>query len=121
MTRVLIVEDELLIARHWQLRLAAAGYEVCRPVARGDQAVEAAGRLRPDVIIIDIRLAGKMDGLEAARQIRAFSSAVMIFATGCPEPSLREQAMALRPAAYLIKPIDMEELEQAVGAAVRSR
>jgi DNA-binding response OmpR family regulator len=117
MTKILIVEDEFLVARHWQLHLASLGYDVGRPVTHGDKAVEAARAFMPDVIILDIRLAGRVDGLEAARQIRAFSSAALIFATGCAERALRDRAMELNPVAFLVKPLEAEEMEQAVRAA----
>jgi DNA-binding NarL/FixJ family response regulator len=60
---------------------------------------------------MDIRLMGEMDGIEAARQISAFSTAQIIFITGYSDPGLKERALALNPAGYLIKPVELYEIE----------
>jgi DNA-binding NarL/FixJ family response regulator len=60
---------------------------------------------------MDIRLMGAMDGIEAARQIKVFSSAMLIFTTGYQDPDLRERAMALNPTAYIIKPISWRDID----------
>mgnify|MGYP000877125902 CR=1 FL=1 len=71
MTKVLIVEDEAISALLIQKKLAAAGLDVLPPVATGEKAVELALNEKPDIVFMDIRLAGRMDGIEAAGRIRA--------------------------------------------------
>ncbi len=119
--KILIVEDESLIALALKHSLIRAGYEVCELVASGEQAIESAKKESPDVILMDTRLRGGMDGIEAARQIGNFSSATIIFTTGYQYPSLKGRAMALNPAAYLVKPVEIYEIEQAIHSARKTQ
>lgn len=114
--KILIVEDESLIAMSLKNQLVKAGHQVCRLVTTGKQAVETAKNESPDFVLIDIRLPGDMDGIEAARQISAISAAKIIFASGYSDPALKESAMKLHPAAFLIKPVDVEDIESVVYA-----
>jgi DNA-binding NarL/FixJ family response regulator len=114
--KILIVEDEALIALHLQMKLSQAGYDVCRPVARGGDAIEQARKENPAVILMDIRLIGEMDGIEAARQITVFSSAMIIFTSGYSDAGLKARALALNPAAYLLKPVDVGDIDTIIGA-----
>lgn len=69
--RILIVEDEGIVALDLQNRLINSGYSVCGIISTGEEAVQRAKTERPDLVLMDIKLAGKMDGIEAARQIYA--------------------------------------------------
>jgi DNA-binding NarL/FixJ family response regulator len=109
--KVLIVEDEALIALQLKMSLKQAGYELCEPVARGEDAIAIARQEKPDVILMDIRLIGDMNGIEAARQIVTFSSAKIIFTTGHSDASLKAHAMELNPTAYLVKPIEISSIQ----------
>ena len=119
--KILIVEDEFLIALELKKSLSQSGYAVCGPVASGQEAVESARTESPDMVLMDIRLMGDMDGIEAARQIGTFSSASIIFATGYPDPDLKARAMALKPAAYLIKPVEISDIEAAIQSAHKAK
>jgi DNA-binding NarL/FixJ family response regulator len=116
--RVLIIEDEFLIALDLQQKLHRSCFEVCGTAAEGEEAVEIARTTDPDAILMDINLMGPIDGIEAARQIGEFSSAIIIFTTGYQDPGLRERAMALKPAAYLIKPINIIEIDTIITSAL---
>jgi CheY-like chemotaxis protein len=78
---VLIVEDEQIVAAYLQTLLTRAGFAAPETVATGELAVERARSLHPDAILMDINLAGKMNGVEAANQIAMFSKAPFIFVT----------------------------------------
>lgn len=112
--KVLIVEDEVLIALPLKMELRRAGYEVLGPIVSGEEAIESAKNENPDVVLMDIRLMGSMDGIEAARQIGTFSSARIIFTTGYQDSDVKERAMVLRPAAYLTKPIVWRQIAQVI-------
>jgi CheY-like chemotaxis protein len=112
--KILIVEDEALVAYQLRMSLHRAGYQVCRPVVSGEEAITSAKEEKPEVIIVDIRLIGDMDGIEAARQISMFSTARIIFTTGYQDLQLKERALALKPAAYLNKPIGWREIEAVI-------
>ena len=112
--KFLIVEDEMLIALQIKNSLVRAGYQVCGLAVSGEQAIEVARAEAPDVILMDIRLLGVMDGIEAAQQIASFLTFTLIFTTGYPDPALRERAFLLNPAAYLIKPVDIYQIKAAL-------
>ena len=79
--RILVVEDEILIAEDLRIRLSRLGYQVVGIAASGPEAVQKAGDLRPDAILMDVRLQGAMDGVEAARRIRRGADIPIIFVT----------------------------------------
>ncbi len=110
MAKILVVEDEGILAMALCRNLEHAGHVVCRPAASAEQAVRSAAQEQPDLILMDIRLAGPLNGIEAAQQIRSFSSAPIIFMTGYSDANTRDQAMVFGPAAYLVKPIYMHHL-----------
>lgn len=108
--RILLVEDEALTALLLKRELEEAGCQVHKPIATGEAAVEAA-RIRPvDVVVMDIRLAGRMDGIAAAEMISSCCAAPIIFTTGYNDDEIRERALALGPAAYLVKPVTIGDL-----------
>ena len=87
--RVLIVEDELLVAWHLESLARGQNLEVCGLVPDGDGAIEQATDLGVDLILMDIRLAGQMDGIEAARRIREQRDTPIIFITAHGDPATR--------------------------------
>ena len=116
--KVLIVEDESLIALQLEIKLSKMGYDICQLTASGEDAIRAAQEEQPDIILMDIRLVGAMDGIEAARQIGQFSSIPVIFTTGYPDIKLRERAMLLNPSAFLIKPIEIQAIEKVIRSTL---
>ena len=68
--RILIVEDEAIVSMDLRYKLESLGYSVPAEISSGEEAVDAASRLRPDVVLMDIRLSGDMDGIDAAARIR---------------------------------------------------
>jgi CheY-like chemotaxis protein len=103
--RILIVEDEYLIAFSFKRELERMGYEVLEPIAHGQEAIKVATREHPDFVIMDMGLAGPINGLEAARQIITQQNIPVIFMTGHSDDKTLEQIQALKPVACLIKPI----------------
>lgn len=113
--RILIAEDEFLPAAHLRSVLSRAGHEIIGTVATARECIELARTREPDIILLDIRLAGDLDGIEAARRIREFSSAGLIFMSGYQELSFRERAMETGPLAFLVKPILLKDIEAVLG------
>jgi CheY-like chemotaxis protein len=112
--KVLIVEDEELIAIRLVEELTRLGHTVIGPVVTGEEAVQRAEQEQPDVILMDIRLAGETDGLEAAQRIRTGSNAPIIFTTAYPDERLQEETARLQPAVYIVKPILNYEMRMAI-------
>lgn len=114
--RILIVEDEALTATFLSLKFKQLGYNPLEPVYTGEESVEKVREGRPDVVLMDIQLAGDMSGIEAAEQIRSFSQIPIIFMTGYDEQELMDEAKHLNPAGYFVKPVDIHSLQEVIEA-----
>jgi two-component system, response regulator PdtaR len=104
--KVLIVEDEIVAAMALERTLTNIGYQVIGTVASGEDAIVWADRESPDFIVMDIRLAGAIDGIDAAERIAEISGAAILFMTGYDDKDTKARAMALKPLGFLTKPID---------------
>lgn len=116
--RLMLVEDEIIIAMQVRRNLEDHGYRVYDPVMTGQSAVENALSIHPDAILMDIRLPGDMDGIQAAELIRAAEDIPIIFVTGYSTPETVARARAVAAAAVLAKPVSVEEIDAALRAAL---
>jgi response regulator NasT len=118
--RVLVAEDDPLIALGLCERLRALGHEPIGPAGDGDAAVELARQSRPDLYLFDIEMPN-LDGLQAAQQLAAEGlRRPVVVVTGVDDPGLIDRSIASGVSAYLTKPVDSRELEAAIQlAAVR--
>jgi PAS domain S-box-containing protein len=108
--RLLIVEDEAIVARDLQGRLKRLGYEVCAIVASGAGAIEAASQHRPDLVLMDIVLKGDMDGIEAAEVISRDYEIPTVFLTAYADQQTLQRAKLAVPLGYIVKPFTEREL-----------
>lgn len=115
---ILIVEDESIVALDLQLQLENLGYKVPTVVPTGEQAVEAAGRFKPNLILMDIRLRGAMDGIEAASAIRKQADVPVVFLTSHSDDDTVRRAARTAPYGYLTKPFQIRELRAAIEVAL---
>jgi CheY-like chemotaxis protein len=113
--RVLIVEDNWLIAIEIETILLEAGYEVIGIAMSADQAAELCGSGRPDFVLMDIRLQGTRDGVDAAVDLRQRFGVPSIFVTAHGEPETRARAQAAQPLGWIIKPIAGLDLVRRLG------
>ena len=118
MSRVFVVEDEVLVARDIKSRLEKLGYQVIGTAARGDDAVSRVLSERPDLILMDINLKGDMDGIEAADRIRAEADLPIIFCTAYSNDETLARAKVTVPYGYVLKPFDNRELEITIEIAL---
>jgi diguanylate cyclase (GGDEF)-like protein/PAS domain S-box-containing protein len=116
--RILIVEDESIVALDIQDRLESLGYEVPATVASGEMAVEMAGVLDPDLVLMDIHLQGQMDGIEAAEQIRQRFGMPVVYVTANADHPTVQRAKLTEPFGYIIKPFDERELHTTIEMAL---
>ncbi|MBI2860372.1 MAG: response regulator [Chloroflexi bacterium] len=116
--RILIVEDESVVALDLGQRIRNCGHEVAGIAATGGEAIEMAKRTRPGLVLMDIRLPGAMDGVEAANQIRKQLDIPVIFATAYGDDATLGRAKVTGPFGYIIKPIEEWELCAAVEVAL---
>jgi CheY-like chemotaxis protein len=116
--RVLIVEDELLVAWHLESLVRELNLEVCALVPDGDGAIEHAIDLDVDLVLMDIRLAGRMDGIEAAQRIRQSRDTPIIFITAHGDANTCAHIERVLPGTpVLAKPITVQSLRDAMAAA----
>lgn len=118
--RVLIVEDDALVAWDTAQSLEDAGIEVAGVVSSGTAALEQLDAAKPDVVLMDVHIEGDLDGVETARMMRARgASPAIIFVTGFGDPDTAARIRAVKPEGYLQKPIMPDQLVCAVILAVR--
>jgi two-component system, response regulator PdtaR len=115
---ILIVEDEFLIAELIQTILEAEGFDVAGVAARAAPALEIADKMRPGLVLVDIRLAGGDDGVDLVRRMQANVGTPVIFLTGSGDPVTRARAEATSPKGFLRKPFRADQLIAVVRAAL---
>ena len=118
MSRVLIVEDEQIIAEDLSLRVGASGHEVVGFAISGEEAIALASERKPDLILMDIRLEGLMTGIDAAAIIRKNISAAIVFVTAYPGALLRDVPELADREICVNKPWSKAQLEIAINKAL---
>jgi CheY-like chemotaxis protein len=108
--KILIVEDEIIVAMAIEQRLLDLGYAIVDIVNTGEDAVKCANQLKPDLILMDIILKGKMNGIEAAKQIKGKLDIPIIYLTAYSHSEVVERAPIKEPYEYLVKPFKKSEL-----------
>ncbi len=116
--KILIVEDQFLVANDIKDNLENLGYEISAIATSGEKAVKKAGEGKTDLVLMDIVLKGEMDGIEAAEIIRSRFDLPVIFLTAYRDPKILERAKISEPFGYLIKPFEANELHSNVEIAL---
>jgi diguanylate cyclase (GGDEF)-like protein/PAS domain S-box-containing protein len=116
--KILIVEDEKIIALDLQRRLERFGYSVVGMASEGEEAIAAAREREPDIILMDIMLAGPMDGIEASKRIRVELDIPVIFLTAYTDEKTLERAKEVEPFGYILKPFKERELYTTIDIAL---
>lgn len=116
--RILVVEDEYILAINLQESLESLGYTVLDIADSAEGAIVKANELRPNLILMDIRLRGEMDGIQAAEQIWQNLQIPAIYLTGHSDKSTVERATLTSPFGYILKPIKEQELYVAIQTAL---
>ncbi|MBV9386333.1 MAG: response regulator [Chroococcidiopsidaceae cyanobacterium CP_BM_ER_R8_30] len=107
---ILVVEDEIIVAKDIQNRLTRLGYTVLGVVDNGEEAIRQAKKFRPDLVLMDIKLKGEMDGIEAAKLIYTCFHIPVIYLTANADKITIERARKAEPFGYIIKPFKEREL-----------
>jgi CheY-like chemotaxis protein len=119
--RILIVEDERLVGFDLRRRLSRIGPAVVGITASGEEAIDHAQRLQPDLVLMDVRLRGPMDGIEAAQHIWAQFQIPVIFMSGYTSVETLEHIWRTVPAGYLSKPFFEDQLRLALERVLETR
>jgi signal transduction histidine kinase len=118
MRRILVVEDELIVARDIQQQLIELDYDPVGHTTRGEQAIRMAGELRPDLVLMDVRLAGAVDGIAAAQAIRQQHGLPVVFLTAYATDDTLARAKLAEPFGYVLKPFTERDLRTALEIAL---
>jgi diguanylate cyclase (GGDEF)-like protein/PAS domain S-box-containing protein len=116
--RILVVEDETIVALDLKNSLTVLGYDVVATATTGEAAIARANETRPDLVLMDIILKGEMDGVEAANAIRARLGVPVIFLTACADETTLHRAKITEPFGYLLKPFEERELHGHIEIAL---
>jgi sigma-54 dependent transcriptional regulator, acetoin dehydrogenase operon transcriptional activator AcoR len=116
--RILIAEDEGIVARDIESRLTSMGYTPVGWVISGEEAITAAEELHPDLVLMDIRLHGLIDGIDAARELRRRFGLPVVFLTAHADHSTLARVREARPLGYLLKPFQDKDLEISIALAL---
>jgi CheY-like chemotaxis protein len=117
--RILIVEDEGIVALAFRRTVTALGHTVVGLAASGQEAVTQAAALQPDVVLMDIHLPGAMDGIDAAQHIQAQAPIPVIYVTAYADEPTAARAWRTGPADYLVKPVGRDALRAALEWALK--
>ena len=117
--RILVVKDERLIARDIFMQLRDLGYEPLGPAYTGEQAIEMAEKLRPNLVLMDVHLGSAMDGIEAAQTIRSKVGSPTVFLSAFTDSTNLERVKLTAPAGYLGKPFSEHELRDVIAEVLK--
>jgi CheY-like chemotaxis protein/DNA-binding PadR family transcriptional regulator len=118
MSKILVVDDEAIITMQLEERLTAMGYTVAGMAASGEGAIEKARRLAPDLVLMDIVMPGKMNGIEAAKTVAGELDIPVVFVTSYADDAIIEKAKQVGPYGYIVKPFNELEIKAAIEVAL---
>ncbi|MCK9612415.1 MAG: response regulator [Bacteroidales bacterium] len=117
-SRILIVEDEVIVSKYIEACLSNLGYEIAAVITSGEEAVQNTEIINPDLILMDVRLSGKMNGTEAAAQISQKMDVPIVFLTAYTDEKTIDMAKDSDPYGYLVKPFYEKELQTTLEMAL---
>ncbi|MBM3855262.1 MAG: PAS domain S-box protein, partial [Verrucomicrobia bacterium] len=118
--KILIVDDELVVAESMRVMLRQSGYTVAEPVGQADAALEAIGREKPDLVLMDINLGQDQEGIELAERIRSRHSLPVVYVTAYTDDATLARAKITHPFGYVPKPFEARDLRVAIEIALHS-
>ena len=115
--RILVVEDESIVAFNLQQRLSMLGYDVPAIAVSGQESIDVVSQMQPDLVLMDIHIQGDMDGIEVAAKLRETHAVPVIYLTAYSEDSTLDRARKTQPYGYLLKPFSERELHATIQMA----
>jgi DNA-binding LytR/AlgR family response regulator len=116
--KILIVEDEMIIGAKISMQLSELGYEVTGIIPRGEEAILHILENKPDIVLLDIHLKGKIDGIETATQLQKQAELSIIYLTANADEATFNRAKLTKPAGFISKPFKQLDLQRAIELAV---
>lgn len=118
--KILIVEDEMVIAANLSMQLTKMGFEVCGLLPKGEDVLPFIRNTRPDILLLDIQLKGKLDGIETAQLVQAEFDVPIIYLTSNTDKTHFGRAKMTRPRAFISKPYKNIDLQRAIELTVEA-
>src|ERR1700736_2531405 len=112
--QILVVEDEPIIAEDLQVTLKDLGYQVSGTASSAKEAIHSVSQNRPDLVLMDIRLQGTTDGIDAAQQIQTHFRTPVVYLTAHADSATLDRAKTTEPLGYLLKPFSAQELHATI-------
>jgi len=119
--KIMVVEDETIVARNLVRQLTDLGYDVVAMAYSGEEAIEKLQETHPDLVLIDIVLAGKMDGIQAAEKIAALSGTPVVYLTAYADDKTFGRAKLAGPSGYILKPVEKKQLHLTIELALHKK
>jgi len=119
MDRILVVEDDVIIAMTIESRLTHLGYQVVGRASTGEDAINKAAALKPDLVLMDIHLKGPMDGITAAETVYGLLNIPVVYLTAFSDEKTLERAHQTSPYGYLVKPFNDDILRVTLSMALK--
>ncbi|NNV57288.1 LytR/AlgR family response regulator transcription factor [Limnovirga soli] len=116
--KILVVEDEMIIGAKISMQLTNLGYEVTGILPRGEEAILHVADNKPDIVLLDINLKGKLDGIETATQLQQYGHIPVIYLTANSDDATFNKAKATRPYAFIAKPFKQLDLQRAIELTI---
>jgi CheY-like chemotaxis protein len=118
--KILIVEDDDVIARVADWRLKNLGYTVCGRAVTGAEAMELVTKENPDLVLMDINIRGEMDGIDTAKMIKDRFTIPVVYLTSHSDGTTLERARATHPDGFIVKPFEDNDLRVAIRLALKN-
>ena len=112
--KILIVEDDMILSLVNKHYVETLGHQVVLSVRNGLDAIAATKKYNPDIILMDIRIEGELDGIEVMERIQLFSDVKVIYLTGNSEPSTKQRAEKTNMLDFCIKPVSLNDIKLAI-------
>jgi CheY-like chemotaxis protein len=116
--KIMVVEDERIVAHDLARQLTDLGYDVVATAYSGEEAIGKLQETHPDLVLMDIVLAGKMDGIQAAEKITALSGTPVVFLTSYADDKTFGRATLTGPSGYILKPVEKKQLQVTIALAL---
>jgi CheY-like chemotaxis protein len=116
--KIMVVEDESIIALDLQIGLEEAGYTVISVVSSGEEAINRCADLEPDLLLMDIHLKGSLDGIETARHIQRGQDIPILFLSASIDDLTLKRAQGIHAAGYIAKPFDAQSISRNIAAVL---
>jgi len=118
--KILIVEDESIVALDLSMRLQKEGYEVVGIASNSDDALALFNEQKPDLVLMDINIKGNKDGIETAKELKKVQDVPLIFLTAFSQSEYVSRAKSVNPSAYLVKPFNNDSLHTSIQIAIHN-